>query len=58
MKHLIDEENFCQDQLLNTQNNNSCTARRIMRTKFLPNYDVMPLHNFDQGLRFNTDSYM
>ena len=68
-----DEKNFCQDQLHNTQNNrwlayNPCDVPRIMKTKFpqivmvfgcvSSEDDVMPPHNFEEGLRLNSDGYV
>lgn len=67
-----DEKDFYQDQLHNTQNScrfayNLCDVPHTMKTKFFQTIilgcvfsedDVILPHIFDQGLRFNLDSYV
>lgn len=68
-----DEKNFCQDQMVNTQNNRWLAVSpkdvpRVMKNKYPANImvfgvvtsdgDVMPPFMFPQGLRLNTDGYI
>lgn len=68
-----DEKNFCQDQLVNRQNDrwiaaNAHEVKRVMKTKFPATVmvlgvvssegDVMPPHIIEEGLRVNTAVYL
>lgn len=69
----FDENNFCQNQLHNTQNSkwftyNSSGVLRVIKSKFpqtvmvfegvfSENY-VISIHIFEQGLKLNSDGYV